>query len=185
MEKKSWWLTTFKYKEVTLDKIRGVGGSLRLAPHILSKKEKETLCVVLLTLKVSDGYSSNLGSHISMNKPKFQSMKEHDFHILMQQLLPIVLCHVLPKVVWNTICRICFIYRWICEKIVDPSYLENLMLWIHCSYFKSIPPPSFFYIMLHFTIQLVRELRLCGLVAYPWMCPFERLVKLYNVYKST
>jgi hypothetical protein len=52
-------------------------------PHTLSKKEKETLCYVLFTLKVLDGYSSNPRSHISIDELKFYSMKENYFHILM------------------------------------------------------------------------------------------------------
>ena len=44
-------------------------------PHTLSKKEKETLCAILFTLKVPVGYSSNPRSHISMDELKFHSMK--------------------------------------------------------------------------------------------------------------
>jgi hypothetical protein len=68
-------------------------------PHTLSKKEKETLCVVLFTLKVPNGYSSNIRIHISMEELKFHNIKSHDFHVLMQQLLPVALHHVLPKAV--------------------------------------------------------------------------------------
>ena len=69
------------------------------APHTLSKKEKDIFCGVLFTLKVPDGYSSNPRNHISMEELKFHSMKAHDFHVLVQQLLPVALHHVLPKVV--------------------------------------------------------------------------------------
>ena len=65
--------------------------------HTLSKKEKETLCAILFTLKVHDGYSSNTRSHISMDELVFNNMKSHYFHILMQQLLRVALYHVLPK----------------------------------------------------------------------------------------
>jgi len=81
------------------------------APHTLSKKEKEILCRVLFTLKVPDGYSSNPINNVSMKYLKLHSMKAHDFHVLMQQILPVALRHVLPKAVRNTICRLCFIYR--------------------------------------------------------------------------
>ena len=81
------------------------------APHTLSKKEKETHCVVLFTLKVLDGYSSNRRIHISIDEFKFHGMKTHDFHVLMQQFLPVAMHHVLPKVMQNTICMFYFIYR--------------------------------------------------------------------------
>ena len=114
-------------------------------------------------------------------------MKEHDFNILMQKLLPVALHHVLPKVVWNTICRLCLIYRQISEKMVDPSDLENLedgvmkILWL----LEKYVPPSFFDILIHLIVHLVLELWLCGPIAYGWMYPFERLVKLYYAYKFT
>jgi len=53
------------------------------APHIVSKKEKETLCVVLYTLSISDGNNSNHINHIYMEELKLHSMKAHDFHVLM------------------------------------------------------------------------------------------------------
>ena len=67
------------------------------APHTLSEKEKEILCGVLFTLKVPDGYSSNPRNHVSMKYIKLHSIKSHDFHVLMQHMLPVALCHVLPK----------------------------------------------------------------------------------------
>ena len=95
-------------------------------PHTLSKKEREILCGVLFTLKVQNGYSSNPRDHVSMKYIKLHSMKAHDFHVLMQQILLVALRHVLPKAIRNTICRICFIYRRICAKMVDPTDLDNL-----------------------------------------------------------
>jgi len=151
------------------------------APHTLSKKEKEILCGVLFTLKVLDGYSSNPRNNVSMKDLKLHSMKAHDCHVLMQQILPLALCHVLPKAVQNTICRIWFIYRWICAKMVDTTDLDNLQddvvetLCLLEKYF----PPSFFVIMIHLIVHLVQELRYCGPVAYRWMYPFERSVKFY------
>lgn len=43
-------------------------------------------------------------------------------------------------------------------------------------------PPSFFDIMVHLTIHLVREVRLCGPVYYRWMYPFERYMKVLKGY---
>ncbi|KAI5349182.1 hypothetical protein L3X38_002069 [Prunus dulcis] len=38
-------------------------------------------------------------------------------------------------------------------------------------------PPSFFDIMVHLVVHLVREVRLCGPVYFRWMYPFERYMK--------
>ncbi len=86
--RKSWW-----------HEVKGQKIFLPPAPHSVSKKEKETLCHVLFMLKVPNGYSSNLKSCINMEELKLHGMKEHDFHILMQQPLLVALCHLLPSVV--------------------------------------------------------------------------------------
>jgi len=151
------------------------------APHTLSKKEKEILCRVLFTLKVPDGYSSNPINNVSMKDLKLHSMKSHDCHVLMQQILPIALRHVLPKAVRNTICRLCFIYRRICEKMVDPIDLDNLQVDVveNLCLLEKYSPPSLFDITMHLIVHLVQELRYGGPVVYQWMYPFERSVKFY------
>ena len=86
----------------------------------------------------------------------------------MQQILLVALHHVLPKVVRNTICSLCFIYRRICAKMVDPTDLDNLqddVVETLCLLEKYISP-SFFDKMIHLTVHLVQELCYCGPVAY-------------------
>jgi hypothetical protein len=39
-------------------------------------------------------------------------------------------------------------------------------------------PPSFFDIMVHLTVHIAREVRLCGPVCFRWMYPFERCMKV-------
>ncbi|KAI5353395.1 hypothetical protein L3X38_006288 [Prunus dulcis] len=43
-------------------------------------------------------------------------------------------------------------------------------------------PPSFFDIMVHLVVHLVREVRLCGPVYFRWMYPFERYMKVLKGY---
>ena len=47
---------------------------------------------------------------------------------------------------------------------------------------EKIFPPSFFDVMIHLMVHLVRELRLCGPVFYRWMFPFERFNKILKSY---
>ena len=134
--------------------------------HSFKKGERDSLwCFV--HVKSLDGYSSNPINHVSMKYLKLHSMKAHDFHVLMQQILPVELRHVLPKAVRNTICKLCFIYRWICAKMVDPTDLDNLqddVVETFCLLEKYFPP-WFFDIVIHLTVHLVWELRYCGPVA--------------------
>ena len=43
-------------------------------------------------------------------------------------------------------------------------------------------PPSFFDIMVHLVVHLVREVRLCGLVYLRWMYPVEQYMKILKGY---
>ena len=43
-------------------------------------------------------------------------------------------------------------------------------------------PPSFFDIMVHLTVHLVREVQLCGPIYLRWMYPFERFMKILKGY---
>ncbi|XP_026384903.1 uncharacterized protein LOC113280500 [Papaver somniferum] len=87
------------------------------------------------------GFSSDLRKHFSKDGC-LGVLKAHDYHVLMQQILPVALQGLLPVGPREAIFR----------------------------YF----PPSLFDVMMHLTIHLAREVRLCGPVQYRWMYPFER-----------
>ncbi|XP_058211648.1 uncharacterized protein LOC131323825 [Rhododendron vialii] len=154
------------------------------ACYTLSREEKKIFCTTLLELKVPDGYSSNIRSKVSMPDLKLYGLKSHDCHVLMQQLLPLALRSVLPKEVSYAITRLCFFFNAICSKVVDVPKLEKLQsdLVITLCLFEKYFPPSFFDIMVHLTVHLVREVRLCGPVHFRWMYPFERYMKVLKGY---
>ncbi|XP_075497779.1 uncharacterized protein LOC142535021 [Primulina tabacum] len=81
--------------------------------------------------------------------------------------LPILIRDALPKHVRYAIIRLCFFFEDICCKVIDVA---------------NISPPSFFDVMLHLTVHLVREVRLCGPVYFRWMYPFERSMKVLKSY---
>jgi len=60
--------------------------------------------------------------------------------------------------------------------MVDPTNLENLeddIVETLCL-LEKIFPSSFFDIMIHLIVHLVRGLCFCGPFTYKWMYPFER-----------
>lgn len=157
---------------------------LPAACYTLSKDEKRKFCSSLLGMKVPTGYSSNIRSLVSMKELQLFGMKSHDCHTLMQQLLPVAIRGVLPKHVRYTITRLCFFFNRLCSKVIDVSKLDDMQrdivttLCLLEKYF----PPSFFDVMLHLTVHLVREVKLCGPVWYRWMYPFERFMKTLKGY---
>jgi len=71
-----------------------------------------------------------------------------------------------PSKVRHAITRLCFFYNAICSKFIDPLKLDDLendvaiILFQLDIYF----PLSFFDIMVHLNVHLVREIKLCDLV---------------------
>ncbi|KAL0546536.1 hypothetical protein IC582_016447 [Cucumis melo] len=150
------------------------------ACYTLSREEKYRFCKTLAEIKVPEGYSSNIRSIVSLNDLKLNGLKSHDCHVLMQQLLPIAIRSILPKNVRYTISRLCFFFNAICAKSFSVSELDALqedIVMTLCNLEKYFPP-SFFTIMVHLVVHLVREVKLCGPVYLRWMYPFERYMKV-------
>ena len=80
----------------------------------LSKEDKTRFCKTLSEIKVPDGYSSNIRNRMSMQDLKLYGMKSHDYHVLMQQLLPVAIKALLPDHVKKVIMRVCFFFSMHC-----------------------------------------------------------------------
>ncbi|RVW72143.1 hypothetical protein CK203_057974 [Vitis vinifera] len=129
------------------------------ACYTLSRKEKKVFCQTLAELKVPEGYCSNFRNLVSMEDLKLYGLKSHDYHTLMQQLLPVALQSLLPKHVRHAIARLSLFFNALCKKVVDVSTLDQLQneLVVTLCLLEKYFPPSFFDIMIHLTVHLVRE----------------------------
>ncbi|TXG66340.1 hypothetical protein EZV62_007615 [Acer yangbiense] len=153
------------------------------AYYTLSKDEKQRFCKTLFDIKAPEGYFSNFRNIVSMQESKLLGLKSHDCHILMQQLLPLAIRSVLPQQVRHAITRFCFFFNALCKKVIDITKLEEIqsdLVVTLCMFEKYFPP--FFDIMIHLTVHLIREVRLCRPVYYRWMYPFERFMKVLKGY---
>ncbi|XP_048624651.1 uncharacterized protein LOC106417121 [Brassica napus] len=161
-------------------RVQGKRTYLPPAPWSLSKQEKKIFCRRLFDFKGPDGYCSNISRGVSLDDCKVSGLKSHDYHVLMQQLLPIALKGLLPKGPRLAIFRLCSFFNLLCQRVIDMEKLlvmeaeivETLCL------FERYFPPSLFDIMLHLTVHLGREARLGGPVHFRWMYPFERYMKV-------
>ena len=63
----------------------------------LFRIEKKVFYQSLANLKVPEGYCSNFRNLVSMEELKLYGLKSHDYHTLMQQLLPVSLQSLFPK----------------------------------------------------------------------------------------
>ncbi|CAN6709623.1 unnamed protein product [Malus baccata var. baccata] len=134
----------------------------------LKREEKTAFCNVLSTIRVPDGYSSNLSRCVHVNERKIHGLKSHDCHVLMQQLLPLAIRPVLPKAVTMVLLELSAIFRQLCSKKKIALTLCQL---------EKIFPPAFFDIMVHLPVHLADEAALAGPVPYRWMYPIERYLQ--------
>ncbi|CAN6704146.1 unnamed protein product [Malus baccata var. baccata] len=95
---------------------RREGNKTFLPPALftLKREEKTAFCNVLSTIRVPDGYSSNLSRCVHVNERKIHGLKSHDCHVLMQQLLPLAIRPVLPKAVAMVLLELSAIFRQLC-----------------------------------------------------------------------
>jgi hypothetical protein len=160
------------------------GGKI-VKPHalyVLTVEEFEVFVQTIGALKMPMGYSSTLGKHI--RGTKFGSLKSHDYHVLMQQILPLALRELLTPRARMVVMRMCKVFRRICTKVYNPVEYESLQVDVteNMALLEIEFPPSFFDIMTHLPYHLVQELDLCGPVSTRWMYPIERYMKTLKGY---
>lgn len=147
--------------------------------YAMSTTECKLFAECLRGVKVPSGYCSNLKGYVTPSELKMSSMKSHDCHIMMQVFLPIAVRGLLPDCVRDAVIKLCLFFNAICRKVIDETTLDALqndVVHTLCK-FEMYFPPSFFDIMVHLTVHLVREVKYCGPVFLRWMYPFERHFK--------
>ena len=146
------------------------------ACYEMTRDEKDVFLQTLKSIRPLDEYSSNISRCVQIKERKLMGMKSYDCHMLMQEYLPIVLRGTLPDHVSSTIIKLCDFFRRICLKDLteaDLQFLEPRVVVTLCK-MEQIFPPSFFTVMVHLVIHLVREVRLGGPITFRWMYPIER-----------
>jgi hypothetical protein len=143
--------------------------------YTLSKEEKDIMFDCLNSMKVPSGYSSDIKGILNMKDKKFTNLKAHDCHMLMTQLLPVALRGVLPEKVRLSLIKLCAFLNAISQKVINPRNLVKLQNdVVKCLVsFELAFPPSFFDIMTHLMVHLVKEITILGPIFLHNMWPFE------------
>ncbi|KAJ8630423.1 hypothetical protein MRB53_023746 [Persea americana] len=96
------------------------------AKYTLSKKQVEDVCTWIKSLKLPDGYASNIARCVTGGK--LQGMKSHDCHVFMERLMPLAFRDLLDKPIWDALTDLSHFFRDICSKTLnekDMSILEK------------------------------------------------------------
>lgn len=161
-------------------------GKVYLPPacHTLSDEERKSMLECLASIKVPTGYSSRFNKFVSDGEFKLSSMKSHDCHVMITQLLPVAIRNIMPIKVRHTIMRLCFFFDSIGQKVIDPDQLDSLQEDIvkTLCHLEMYFPPSFFDIMVHLVVHLVKQTKACGPAFMRQMYPFERYMGILKGY---
>ena len=147
------------------------------ASYVLSAADKAKVLRVLKNLRTPTHYVSAL--HKKISKGKLSGLKSHDFHVLLEEILPLCYRRISNRALTGATVRLSRLFRKLCAKSVnrhDRAQLKADAAATMCILEKEMPP-SFFDIMSHMPNHLVEELFLCGPVHTRWMYPYERYFK--------
>jgi hypothetical protein len=116
---------------------------------------------------------------VNMMTEKLIVLKSHDYHIIMERLMPIMFRGDFDDAVWMVLVKLSYFYRQLCAKEITVEMMEKLKKEIPVLLCKmeKIFPPEFFNPMQHLLIYLPYEAKVGGPVQYRWMYHIERALR--------
>jgi hypothetical protein len=86
------------------------------APFSLTRDQKMIVMQWFMDIKFSDAYVANLRRGVNMDTLKINGLKSHDFHILIERLLPDLMRGFVKNEIWEALAELsyfleCFVQR--------------------------------------------------------------------------
>jgi hypothetical protein len=107
------------------DSVKGI--ELPTSCITLLKHEKKEFCGFLKNVKVPSGYTMNISRFISFLDLKLApSVKSHDYHGLLTQMIAVGIWNILPINVQVAIMNFSFFFNAIGQKVLSEEALESL-----------------------------------------------------------
>jgi hypothetical protein len=97
------------------------GGKLR-APFCLKVKDRKEVMRWMKRLKFPDGYTIGLKQCLNVKAGEIHGSKSHDYPIIMEILLPIMLCGYLDNDIWKALAELSYFYRQLYVKEIKKRY---------------------------------------------------------------
>jgi hypothetical protein len=110
---------------------------------------------------------------------RIHGLKSHDYHIIVERLLPVMLCGYLDDDIWEALAELSYFYRQLCAKEIKKDMTEKLEKDIPVLICKleKIFPLGWFNPMQHLLVHIPYEAKVGGPVQYRWMYHIERALK--------
>jgi hypothetical protein len=106
-------------------------------------------------------------------------MKSHDYHIIMERLLSVMLRDYLDTDLWEMFAELSYFYRHLCAKQVSKTMMQRFekeILILVCK-MEKVFPPGWFNAMKYLPVYLPWEAKIGGSVQFRWMYSQERELK--------
>nr|AAX95947.1 transposon protein, putative, CACTA, En/Spm sub-class [Oryza sativa Japonica Group]ABA93088.1 transposon protein, putative, CACTA, En/Spm sub-class [Oryza sativa Japonica Group] len=145
------------------------------------KRKQKNVCESLVGLmlnipgKTKDGLNARLDLQDMNIRSELQSIRDAE---------TVAIRGILPPKVRYTIQRLCAFFNAIGQKVIDPEDLDGLQTDIMNTlcHLEMFFPLSFFDIMVHLPVHLVKQTKLCGPAFLREMWPFERYIGVVKSY---
>ncbi|CAM8886824.1 unnamed protein product [Rhodiola kirilowii] len=152
------------------------------APYMVLPNERAEIFEFIKDAKYPYGYASSLKNKINVEDKKFNGLKTHDCHVMLQRLLPVFIRPYLPHYVVEPLISLSRWFQKLCCKelmVRDVTQIKDGIIMILYK-LEMVFPPAFFTIMVHLLIHLPEQVLLKGPVHYSWMYPIERQLGEYK-----
>jgi hypothetical protein len=146
------------------------------ASFCLIPQQRKEVMKWMKRLKFHNGYTTGLRWSVNVTTGKLTMLKSHDYHIIMERLLPIMFRGYLDHVVLMVLVELSFFYRQLCAKEIMVEMMEKLIWVLLCKMEKKFPL-GFFNPMQHLLIHHSYEARVGGPFQYRWMYHIERTLR--------
>jgi hypothetical protein len=95
------------------------------APYYLKLTERKEVLMWLNILKFSDRYAANIKREVNVGTGKLNGLKNHDYHIFLERLMPIMFCGYFKANLQKMFAKLSYFYRQICSKQVSKVILAT------------------------------------------------------------
>jgi hypothetical protein len=110
-----------------------------------TREHRRLFCKFIKGVKLPDGFGSNFKRKVSDTEDNISGMKSHDYHIMMQRLMPLGVRGYLDPTISTPIIKLCSFFKQICARnlmIGDMEDAKEQLIKILCT-FEQIYPPVF------------------------------------------
>ena len=139
---------------------------------ILTKEKRDVFVEQVRALRTPTHYVGQLKKRVNVDG-HIKGLKSHDYHVFMQQVLPLCVRCTMAKEDRTSIIMLSCVFKMVCAKSIDPADIEEMKgkAAIALCMLEKEFSPSFFYIMSCLVVHLVEEVEICGPVHICWMYP--------------